>query len=103
MFMVLHERGIIRAHFTYDVCCRFSFNIQRAIIRRTLRDAYSIPDMFLPTDNSEPSGRDWLLGWLFGTESEASGSAGTESGTVDDEGSTVESGSTSGEDSEGAV
>jgi hypothetical protein len=98
--MVLHERGIMRTHFTYDVCCRFSFNIQRAIIHRTLRDAYFIPDMFLPTDNGEPSGRDWLLGWLFGTESEASAVA--ESGTVDDEGSTVESGSTSGEDSEGA-
>jgi hypothetical protein len=101
--MVLHERGIIQTHFTYDVCCRFSFNIQRAIILRTLRGAQSIPDMFLPTDNGDPSGRDWLLGWLFGTESEPSGSARVEWGTVDDEGGTVtEIGSTSGEDSEGA-
>ena len=101
--MVLHERGIMRTHFTYDVCCRFSFNIQCAIIHRPLRGAMSIQDMFLPTDNGEPSRRDWLLDWLFGIESEAIGSARVKWGTVDNEGSTVESGSTSGEDSKGAV
>jgi hypothetical protein len=101
MFMILHERGVICIHFTYDVCCRYRFNIQRAIIHRTLRGARSIDSMFLPTDNGEPSPRDWLLGWLFGTESELSENEGSaltrvEGGSVEDD---EESGATSGEDS----
>jgi hypothetical protein len=61
--MILHERGLARLHFTYDVCCQYSLNMQRAILSRTLRRALPV-EMFLPSQNGELGGRDWLLEWL---------------------------------------
>jgi hypothetical protein len=61
--MILHDQGIARLHFTYDVCCQYSLNMQRAILNRTLHGAFPI-EMFLPSQNGERGGRDWLLEWL---------------------------------------
>jgi hypothetical protein len=61
--MILHNHGIARLHFTYDVCCQYSLNMQRAVLNRTRRRAFPV-EMFLPSQQGELGGRDWLLEWL---------------------------------------